>query len=93
MSTTVFTKVEFSLSALIEKIRLGEFLRLHGLEFFAAGLQFLESLNDRFRHAAMGFVRTADDGKLLGGSQAFVAVLVIEADAQQVGGLRFAATG
>src|SRR4051812_25385971 len=68
-------------------------LRFDRFEFFAPGFQLFERFDDGFGHASVGFVGSADDGKLFGGSQALVAILVIEADTKEMSGLRFAATG
>ena len=62
-----------------------QFLGLDLLELLAAGLQHLESLHDGLRHAPVGFLGTAHDGKTLPGGDALVAVGVVEAQAEQSG--------
>ena len=62
---------------------LGEFRRFHLLQLLSALLQFFECLDDGFRHPAMSFLRATDDRKLLTRGDAFVAVFIIETDAQQ----------
>ena len=58
-------------------------------DVFASIANYLDGLG----HATVGLVGAADQGELLGGGQALVAVRVVETDPQQVGGLSFAAAG
>src|SRR5471032_290464 len=69
-----------------------ELVRLDLVELFLAGFQLLESLHDRLGHAPVGLFRTADDRELLARGDAFVAVVVVEPEAEQ-GGLRRLARG
>ena len=64
---------------------LGEFRRLDFVEGFAAGFELLESLYDGLGHAVMSFGGAADDGELFAGGKAFVAVGVVQADAEEAG--------
>jgi len=65
---------------------LREFLRLDFGEVFAAVLQFLEGFHDGLSHAPVRFLRAANYGKLLTRGDAFVAILVVEPEADQRGG-------
>src|SRR4051812_28608528 len=71
----------------------GKLLRFDCFEFFAAGFQLFECLDYGFGHTPVGFVGSADNGELFGGSETLVAVLVIEADTKEMSGLRFATAG
>ncbi len=70
-----------------------EFLWLHGFDFFAAGFKLFEGLDRGLGHSSVGFVGPADDDEFFGGSEAFVSILIVEADTKQMDGLSFAATG
>src|SRR5882724_11292327 len=50
-----------------------------------SGLQLFEGFHERLGHAAVRFLRAADDGKLLPGRHALVTVRVVEADSEQSG--------
>lgn len=68
---------------LVENFR--EFSRLDFVEGLPAVFELFESLYDRLGHAVMRFGRTADDGELFAGGKAFVAVGVVQADAEEAG--------
>lgn len=57
----------------------GEFLGLDLVQGFAAGFEFFEGFYDGLRHAVVGLGGASDDGELLAGGEAFVAVGVVEA--------------
>src|ERR1700733_5490106 len=63
-----------------------EFGRLNVLEGLAALLELLEGLDDRLGQAFVGFRGTADDGELVAGRYALMAVVVVEAQPQEPGG-------
>ena len=63
----------------------GEFGAFDLGEGFAAVFEFLEGFDEGLGHAFVGFLGAADDGELLGGGDALVAVLVVEADAEDAG--------
>jgi len=54
-------------------------------EGFAAVFEFLEGFDEGLGHAFVRFLGAANDGELVGGGDAFVAVLVVEADAEDSG--------
>src|SRR5207249_3923963 len=56
-------------------------------------LQFLEGLHDRLSHAPVGLLGAAHDGELLARGDAFMAVVVVEAEAEQRGFRCFAGRG
>ena len=60
-----------------------ELRRLEVLQLLAAAFQFLEGLDRRLGHPAVRLFRSTHDGELLALGDPFVAVLVVEADAQQ----------
>ena len=62
---------------------LGQLSGFHLLQLLPSLLKFFERLDDRFGHTAVSFLRTANDRKLLSGSDAFVAIFVVQSDAQQ----------
>lgn len=64
----------------------GEFGGLDVLELFAALFELLEGLDDGLGHAAVRLFGTADNGELFAGGDALVAVLMVEADAEEGGG-------
>lgn len=64
---------------------LGEFLRFYFMQGFASGFKFLESFYDGLGHALVGLSGASDDGKLLTGSKAFMAVGVVESEADEAG--------
>ena len=55
----------------------------HLLQLLPTLLKFFERLDDRFGHSAVSFLRTADDRKLLSRGDAFVAVFIVQSNAQQ----------
>lgn len=57
----------------------GEFLGLDSMQGLAAGFEFFEGFYDRLRHAVVGLGGASDDGELLAGGEAFMAVGVVEA--------------
>lgn len=64
---------------------LSEFRRLDLVKGLPAGLELLESLYDGLGHTVMSFGGAADDGELFTGGKAFVAVGVVQADAEEAG--------
>ncbi len=55
-------------------------------EVFAALFQLLEGFDDGLGHAPMRLLGAADDRELFARGQAFVAVLIVEAEADEGGG-------
>ncbi len=60
----------------------GEFPPVDGFDLFVATFQLFERLDRSFRHALVGFLRAADQGKFFTLSNAFVAVFIVQSDAQ-----------
>src|ERR1035437_8932033 len=71
----------------------GELLRFHLMQLLLACPQLLESFHDSLGHPTVRLLRTADDGELFAGGDALVAVVVVEADAQQRRMQRLASRG
>ena len=64
---------------------LGEFFGLDLGEVLAALLQLFEGFYNGFGHAPMCFLGAAEDGELLTGRNAFMAVVIVEAEADECG--------
>lgn len=62
---------------------LGEFTPINILQTLIAAFQFLEGLYHGLSHAAVGFLRTADEHELFALGDPLVAVLIIQANADQ----------
>ena len=68
---------------LVENFR--EFRRLDFVEGLTAGFELLEGFYDGLGHAVVSFGGAADDGELFAGGKSFVAVGVIQTDAEEAG--------
>jgi len=63
----------------------GEFARIDVLQAFVSSFQFLKRFEDGLGHAAVSLVGTADKDELFASGDTFVAVLIIQTDAEQPG--------
>ncbi len=57
---------------------------LNRFQLLARLFHVLEGFHDGFSHFFVGFLRPTDDGELIGAGYTLVAVLVVEADSEQV---------
>ncbi len=64
---------------------ISELAWVDALQSFVATFEFLKRLDDCFGHAAVGLFRAADEHKLFALGDSFVAVVIVEADANQAG--------
>ena len=64
---------------------LGELASIDGFEVFVATFELLEGLDGGLGHALVGFGGAADEDEFFAGGDALVAVLVVEADADEAG--------
>src|ERR1044071_4846189 len=71
---------------LVDDLR--ELLQLDLMEVFAAAFQLLESLHHGLGHAPVRLLGAAHDGELFARRDALVAVVVVQAEAQQGGARR-----
>jgi hypothetical protein len=62
-----------------------EFFVVNGVEGFAATFEMLVYLDRLLLHRAVGFLAAADELEILAGGDASMAVLAVEAEAQQAG--------
>lgn len=76
---------------LVDNLR--QLVGIDTLEAAIPALQLLKGLHHCLRHAVMGLFRTADQGELLAGGDAAMAVIIVQAHAQDAGGVRLLSFG
>lgn len=62
-----------------------EFLRFYFMQGLAPSFKFLKGFDDGLGHAVVGLSGASDDGELFTGSEAFMAVAVVETEADEAG--------